>query len=745
MIEQTSLPGPESAEDEIDLGQMVAVLLDAKWLIGGATLLLTMAALAYALLATPVYQTDTLIQVEPQSGGISGLEELSSLMGTETPAQGEIEILKSRSVIGAAVDVLRLDLQAKPVYFPVVGRGLARLLAGGDEEETWDPAFPGLNRFAWGDESITLQHLTLPREWIGEELLLISGVSGAYTLFSPDEEVILIGRVGETARSADGQVEIFVAALAGRPGTRFRVARRHRLVVIDNLQQNLQVAERGKSTGIIAASLEGTDPERLAATVQTVANLYLRQNVERRSAEAEKTLEFINQQLPSLKANLDAAEARLNAYQSQQGSINLTLETQGVLAGVADAEKQLSELQLQHAALAEKFTVSHPVMVTLQQQRQQLETKLAALNTQIKAMPVEVQESVRLERDVKVANELYLLLLNKAQELKVLKAGTVGNVRIIDPAVVPGQPVKPNKKLVLVLGFLLGLMGGVGAALVRKALDRGVEDADKIEAAVGIPVYATITHSRKQDDLVAAARKKKSMPGEPSLLALADKEDLALESLRSLRTSLQFALMEAENNIVAISGPSPGIGKSFVAANLAVVLADGNKRILLIDADMRKGHLHEYFGMTRVSGLSGLISGEIPMEEAIHRTPHEKLDFMPCGIVPPNPSELLMNERFRENLHELAGRYDLLIVDTPPALAVTDGLIVARLAGTNFLVLKYGIHPMAEIQQAVKRYLQNKVRPQGIILNDIPLRTSRYGYGKYGYRYNYQYAYKSGK
>ncbi|MCA1766481.1 MAG: polysaccharide biosynthesis tyrosine autokinase, partial [Desulfobulbaceae bacterium] len=471
--------------------------------------------------------------------------------------------------------------------------------------------------------------------------------------------------------------------------------------------------------------------------LQSIATGYLRQEIEKRSVEAEKTLEFLNCQLPDLKADLDAAETRLNAYKSEHGSIDLSLETQSILIMNAEVEKWLSELKMQQAALDGKFTASHPAMVTLHRQKQQLEAKLAELDGQIRGMPVEILEAVRLQRDVSVANELYILLLNKAQEMKVVKAGTIGNVRIIDPPVLPDGAVKPQKKKVLVLGILLGLMGGIAAVFIRQYFRTGVDDPNRVEAALGLPVYAMIPHSKKQEELGALSLKKKEGTSDDFLLAMVDNNDIAVESLRSLRTSLQFAMLDAPNNIVCFGGPAPAVGKSFVAANLGAILADSGKRILLIDGDMRKGHLHKYFGIALTGGLSGLISGEVLPENAIHRTSHEHLDLIPRGIIPPNPSELLMNERFQKILHDLGEGYELVIIDTPPIMAVTDATIIARLCGLNFIILRSGLHPMPEIQQTLKRYTQNNIHPNGFIFNDIPIRKSGYGY-----RYNYQYSYK---
>jgi tyrosine-protein kinase Etk/Wzc len=727
-------------DDEIDLGEYIATLIDARWLIAAIVGIVLAIGVTYALVATPIYRGDVLLQVEDKKGGM-GLGELSEMFAEQTPVETEIEVIRSRSVIGAAIDQLALDITVEPRYFPLIGSPFARRHEGEEPAQPWW----GFGGFAWGGERIQVQRLNVPRmyEEEGDPFVLVAGKAGSYELIGPDGERLLKGQVGKAAKTADASdhdVEIFVQELRAATGTRFDLTKQARAEVLTDLQEDLQVSQKGKKTNVLQLALEGPDPKVVGATLDAISNVYLRQNVERRSAEAEKTLEFLNKQLPELKANLDADETRLNEYRSRQGSVDITLETQSVIEKSAEVAKMLSELDLKRAELRERFTENHPSLVTLRKKKEQLESERDALNQQIKSMPDEVQESVRLTRDVTVSNELYLLLLNKAQEMNVVKAGTVGNVRILDTAFVPSVPIKPKKAFIAAMSLVLGLMLGVIVALVHKSLNHGLEDPDLVERKFGIPVYASIPHSQKQDTLVVHGKKSEKYT---KLLGLDDPKDLAIESLRSLRTSMQFALLDAKNNIVAISGPSPGIGKSFVSANLAYVVADSGKRTLLIDGDMRKGHLHEYFGMQRTHGLSGVISGEVSLGEAIHDTSVPNLNFMPAGIVPPNPSELLMTERFKSMIEAVAKEYDLVIIDTPPILAVTDAAIIGRLAGTHFITMKSGLHPAREIEQTLKRLNQNGIKPQGFIFNNVPLRAPGYGFGQYGkYGYHYQYEYK---
>lgn len=737
-------------EEELDLAQLLGVLLDAKWLIVGIASVVFLIAIGYAFTAAPTYQADALLQIQGDSAlsNLTSLQDLSSLIegGGSSKTDTEIQIITSRSVVGAAIDALNLDIVIEPVFFPVIGGAIARH----NEKSGNGLASPllGLSDYAWGGEQLKIDRLNLSDSLNDQPLELVAGPSRSFTLYGSDGSKLLSGVVGSPAQSADGSIQIYVSQLVANAGARFIVIKQRSFEVYRYLSKILDVSEQGKDSGILEIKLQGQDRTSIAKTVAAICNFYLRQNVESRSAQAQQTLEFLNTQLPQLRKNLDAAQAQYDAYQSHIGSIDLSLETQAILQKMAAIETQIEQLELQRTQQNAQFTASHPVMQTLANQIAELKSSKAGLEGEIRNMPQQVQQAVQLKQNVEVANELYTTLLNKAQSMNVLKAGTVGNVRIVDPAVIPAADdyIKPKKGLVAAFGLVAGLFLGVVAAFILRALNQGVVDADVLEQRLGLPMYASIPHSEFEE---RQSRRRKRGEGALQLLAAIAKDDMTVESLRSLRTSLQFAMLDSSNNRIAISGPSPAIGKSFVSANLSYLLAESGKRVLLIDADMRRGHLHRYFGLKRGAGLSGLITQEVAMGNAIHHTEHPNFDFVPAGVIPPNPSELLMSSRFSELLSTFSKNYDVVILDTPPILAVTDAVIISRLVSTIFLVLKSGFHPMREIEHTVKRLRQNGLKPHGLIFNDIPVYQARYGrygrygkYGKYGkYQYHYQYSY----
>jgi tyrosine-protein kinase Etk/Wzc len=716
-------------DDEIDLHRLLALLIDAKWLILGTTLLALLLGGLYAKFATPIYKADALLQVEKKQGGMAGLEELSQAMGQERSVAAEIAILRSRMVLGNVVEQLHTDIVVRPDRDPWLGRFTAP-----------DPVAPDVPRplFAGYRDSesfVTVKQFIVPDNLRGRAFQLAPDEQGHPEL-RLGEKKVLGGPADQVLRSEDESIVLELGEW--QPGSEaLTLTCLTPLQAVSAIRGGLTVNEQGRDTGILNVGMTGPDKERIQALLDAIAENYLLQNINRQAAEAEQSLEFLNKQLPELKAELTEAEEKLNAYRLESDSVDMQMETQSLLGRVVSMESKLNELKIKESEVSAKFTKEHPAYRTLLEQRRSLEQERDQLNRQIGQLPETQQQILRLMRDVEVNQQIYVGLLNRAQELRIMKASTVGNVRIIDDAVVYPAPVKPQKNLITAAAGALGLILSAGYVLGAGLLHRGIESPDQLEEQ-GIPVYAAVPLSEQQqklDRLVKMDRRKRSKHEPIPLLALSGPADLAVEALRSLRTSLHFAMMEASNKVLMISGPSPEVGKSFITANLAAVLAQVGQKVIVIDADMRKGHLHRYFENQNGAGLSELLSGQLEQDQIVHGTKVENLHFIPRGQIPPNPSELLMHPRFNALMERLSDAYDLVLVDTPPILAVTDAAIIGQQAGTSLIVARYGVNSAKEVDVSVHRFEQNKVEIKGAILNAIERRASN-EYGYYAYHYD---------
>lgn len=726
-------------EDEIDLRALLGTVLGARWLIAGCVGAALALGVAYAWVVTPIYQVDASVQVEDSKGSALGasVKDLEGLFDVKSQATTEIELLRSRMVLGRAIDQLGLDIQVTPHYFPIIGKAIARHHRG------LEPA-GGLASFAWGGEKALITRLRVPEGWEGQALTLVAGQDDSYVLLGPDDEVLGRGRVGQEFVPArgEGEVGVFVRELRARPGVEFTLVKLPRLSAISRLQGGLSAAEKGKQSGIIQMTLKGPDPAQAVAVLNAIANQYVRQNVERKSAEAEQTLKYLDQQLPETKRQLEAAEVRFNAFRSRNGTVDVTKEGELLLQQSVAAETGLVELEQKRKELLQRFTPEHPSVKALDNQIAVIQAERGRFAGKLDSLPQTQQEVLRLTRDLQVNQEIYTGLLNNAQQLKVVRGGTVGNVRIIDYAERPLKPVEPKKTLVLILSLLLGLMVGVAVAFLRQALRSGVKDPKQIEARTGLSVFATIPYSSLQVEL---QRRRSRTSGELLVLANQDDQDLAIESLRSLRTTLHFASLDAPNNRLLVTGSAPGVGKSFVSVNLAAVLVASGERVLVIDADMRRGHINEFFGRPRERGLSDVIAGVESLDDVIHHSAIAGLDLLTTGAIPPNPSELLLHPNFIALLDEVSARYDRVLIDCPPIMAVTDAAIVGRHTGTVLLAARFAQTPMNELEAAIIRLRQAGVAVNGILLNGVD-DTAGYGYGYgYGYKYAYTYQYRSKK
>lgn len=732
------IPGQQvqSTDEEgegLAVGEIIAVLMEHRWLIATITTLFLLLGVAWTFVSEPLYRADGLIQVEEKPSGMSALKDLQPLLGDSTTVSAELEILTSRMVLGRVVDKLKLDIEARPKTFPVIGGAMARRYTGNEPADAW----LGLVSYAWGGEKIQVDTLQVPKVLLDKPLTLIAGEQGAYELFDDEDQLILKGKAG--TRAEDKPFAVFVSLLQARPGTRFVLVKRSPEMAIKAMREQFAVKERGKKSGVLEASFTGPDADKIIVVLDDILNTYVRQNVEQRSAEAEKTLKFLETQLPALKKEMDTAEAAYNGYRQARGSLDLNIETQSVLQSLVEVDNQIVALRQERDELRQSFTAEHPRIQAVDQRLERLRERRKQFDTDVNKLPDTQQKVLQLARDVEVSTTLYTNLVNTSQQLRVSKAGTVGDVRIIDSAAAAREPVGMKKPAALAIAGLLGLIASLALVWVKRSLRVMVEQPETIEAKLGLPVYATIPHSSDEVEIEKRAKGGKG-PGE--LLAVSKPEDDAIESLRGLRTTIHFALMDTQHNSLLITGPSPGLGKSFISKNLGAVLAQAGQRVVIVDADLRKGHINKEFGLRRETGISEYVAGSVRLEDIVKPTSVPNLWVVTTGQIPPNPSELLMHLRFEGLLEQLGQQFDTLIVDAPPILAVSDAAIIGRHTGATLMVARAGCHPIAELEQSVRRLNHAGVQVKGFVFNDLNTNRQRYRYGYKGYVYRYSYSSK---
>ena len=661
-----------------------------------------------AMWIRPVYQVDALLQIENKnSKGMASamMGGLGGLFASSSPAETEIELIKSRQVIGDAVEKMRLQYYATPV------RKLDRLLHKEGRMELNQLEIP------WDN---------LPEDEREKPWMAVATDSLTFDLYDHNKKKVMEGcHAGETYKFpyAGDSVVFSVTMMETKKGQRFELSKISRLDAIDAFKSVFDIKERGKKTGILEFSYQDIYPDRATKIVNEIANAYLRQNVERSNAEAQKTLEFLEKQLPDVKMQMDSAMLRFNNYRNRVGSVDINAETRLVLERRNKLQQDLLNLQQKKQDAIRLFQPEHPTIRTYEEQEAAIKRELAHNTSESKKLPATQQEVLKLNNEVDLTKIMYTTMLNNIQQLKLVSAGEVGTVRIIDYAEQVKKPTKPKKKIILCIALFLGFLLGAVLVSIKSKFSNGVRDANFIEKETGFSVYAKIPKGNPNGT-------KGTRP-----LAVVEPDDIAVESLRALRSSLEFSMDEGCRPIIGVSGLIPGVGKSFISVNLAALFAGLGKKVLLIDADLRKGRLHKEFGIKRGNGLSQLLMRNAELADVIHSTEVENLFVMPCGNVPSNPSELLGSKHYAELINNLEKDYDLIIIDTPPIMLVTDATLACRFASQLVMVIEYNKHSIDAIKDGMAQLLKgNSDAHASFVINKYEHSHSDgygYKYGKY--------------
>lgn len=423
---------------------------------------------------------------------------------------------------------------------------------------------------------------------------------------------------------------------------------------------------------------------------------------------------------------------------------------------VSELFRSLAEVENERAALLNRRTEEDPDVQVLTDRISDLEAQLRFLTvtylegltnqvnslnevleefrSELGSVPAREVEFARLQRRAEVLHEIYMLLQTRLQETQIVAAVDDQSIYVVEPAAYPLKPIKPRKKLSLVLALLLGALLGGGIAFIRENMDDTIQTREDLaELADDLPVLGLIPRIRvvtRGEEAVVGV----SAPAlESHLIAGRDPRNPVSEAYRSLRTNISFSRMGAAPRSIVFTSPTPGDGKSTSAANLAITVAQQGLRTLLIDADMRRGYLNDALGRRREPGLSNLILGRTTLESAVTRVDLGEsgtLDFLPTGTIPPNPAELLGSEEMQAILRELGEAYELIVLDAPPLTLVTDAAILGSYADGVILVARSGTTERGAIRYALDQLRAVRAPVLGLVLNDIDQRKEQY-YGSY--------------
>lgn len=710
--------------DEIDLHQLWDVLNFNKYKIiaaGGAGLLL---AVVYLMLASPVYKASALVQVSSNQGSsiFGGGDAASLLGGGGNKSDIEINLAKSRMVLGKTVDDLGTDLQIQYDELPLIGQLLRDDITA--------------------DKALEVKEFNIPDQFRNQEFILENLDGKNYRLYIPEdvngnkvETNQVEGKVGSLLKVSG--MELFVGQITAKEGQKFVLTKQSRLMAIETMRDNLAVSDVGRDTGILAFSYVGTDKAYIQNVLNQVVANYVVQDQKFGTSSAGKSLEFINKQLPLIKESLQTAEDEYNAFREKNATIDLTVEAASILQNLTKIEADLTMLATKEAELAELFTKDHPNYQALLEQRKILISNKNSLTQRVSTMPQLQQDIIRLRREVEIQQAVYMQLLNKRQEFSILQASSSGKVRVVDESVTLEEPIKPKKSLVLFL-LTAGFAGLASIYFILKSLfNRTITEAQSLNK-LGVDVLASIPLStvQKNKDTLFKSKNNSKATRTDYLLAKEMPTDATVEAIRALRTSVYFMVMEAKNNILMVSGATSGLGKSFVSVNLAVVMAQSSKKVLIVDADMRNGYLHAMLKQPLDFGFSDVLSGKCTVNDAIRKTEIDGLDIITRGELPNNPAELLMSSDLTHVLKETMGQYDYIILDVPPIMAVTDAAIMGQQAGSTVIVARYGVTTEQDIENTIARFNSSNVVVKGAVLNGVEKSANnQYAYEAYN---NYQ-------
>jgi tyrosine-protein kinase Etk/Wzc len=761
----------DDTEARLNLGEVWRSSRRHRWLSIGVPVALLASTAFFLWWTEPVYESATTIRVDQDRSGVAIIEALRNL-SSGSKITTEMEELRSRSLAEEVVDSLALDVQV--VRPRKVSR--ATLFARIESDPAQHESRYTLQRVRDGVFRVHGDGGT-PRELRIGEPLSVGGLTLVLAPGAAAHDRIVVERSPFALAVRDVQAQLDVS----RPNreadiVRVRFENKDRALARDvpDLMARRFIARRNNVRTREARSTADFLDEQIAllhaqltTTEDELRAFRERFGVISIQAQGEAQISM----LADMQANRELLDVDRQALASVMSRLPETspdplmpspyralLGFPTLLRNPSTAEllKTLNDAESVRAGLLDRRTLEDPEVLQLTIRIRQVEEQLrniamtylqgvtetvrsldgtlANFSSQLQQIPEQELHLARLRRQASVTEELYTSLQLRLKETQILAALEDPTVRVVDPAMVPRRPIRPQVPLSLALALVGGLVLGVGAATAREQIDGTVQTRDDLHQIGRVPVLAAIPalHDRvgALHRLTSNWRARGAVTNGRSAPQLLDVVGLPVvaEAYRSLRTNITFAQPDRVPRSIIVTSPAPGDGKSTTAANLAITMVQQGKSCLLIDGDMRRGRLHETFGGSREPGLSNVLLGQLSLAEAARVTGKERPALLTTGTVPPNPAELLGSERMRRLMEAALEQYDLVIIDAPPLNIVTDAAVVARHADGVLVVARAGVTQQAALAYTFEQLAAVRAPVIGSILNDAdPLRERHYG------------------
>lgn len=778
-------------EEEARLRSLWNFVARNRLLTLGVPLLVVAATVVLVYVVSPVYEASTWIRIDEERSNVAVLDALSALSAGTTIGT-ELEVLRRRPLSEEVVDSLQLQMelqrprrtQRSELFGQVEvdrdarpGRYSLRRAEDGRYAVHYDPAEEELGRFAIG-EPVVLNGLRLE---------LLPGASEheeiRFQIQEFEEAVDRFRgrlRVSRPERDAD----LLVVRYTGRDPELVHAVPNAMARYFIRQRQTVQKAEARSAVSFLNEQID-----TLAGQLRQAEEALRTFREEEQALQPETDAEIQISRLSELLARRDLLEAEREGLAELYAEVMAAapdrpggrppyrrlINFPTLLSNFAVSElfRSMADVEGQRAALLERRTPADPEVQVLTGRIMELEdqlgdiagtylqgltnqvasldTTLAEFGRELQQLPAREVELARLGRQTEVLDEVYVVLLTRLKEAEITAAVDDPSVRVVEPAIFPLEPIRPNKPLSVLLALVLGIVLGAGVAFAREHMDDTVHTREDLQRTMdGIPVLGHIPRIREAVSANGRNGKRRqpaTNPLEQSRLVVGrDPRNPVSEAYRSLRTNITFINPERTPRTLVFTSPTPGDGKSTSSSNLAITLVQQGQRCLLIDADMRRGVLQSVFGTAREPGLSNVLLGRAEPADAIRAVDLGEsgtMDFMPTGTLPPNPAELLGSTRMRALLEQLEERYDAIILDAPPLNVVTDAALLGTSSDGVLVVARAGVTERAGLEYAIEQLRAVRAPVLGSVLNDIDARRDRY-YGSYAAAAHYRYELESG-